>query len=137
MFFRYKDHADILYSATLNLCWSRLVVCKELAHLLLDTEDRHFTKDPVALVQGLVTQVLNLKPENDLISENVAMYCAIELLLPWHLRPSMNQMMTEGQSDYDIAVAFRAPESIVNLVLRSSYAKISHSANSATDQPPK
>jgi Zn-dependent peptidase ImmA (M78 family) len=133
---RYKNHADVLYSATLNVCNSRFVVAKELSHLLLDTENKHFTKDPIALVQGLVTQVLNLKPEHDLVSENVALYCAIEILLPWHLRPLMNQMMNEGKSDFDIAVHFRAPENIVNLMLRSPYAKISAEANSAGAPPP-
>jgi Zn-dependent peptidase ImmA (M78 family) len=140
MLFRYSDHADIFYSASLNVCWSRFVVCKELAHLLLDTETKHFTKNPVALVQGLVTQVPILKPENDLVSESIALYCAIEILLPWHLRASMNEMMKAGKSDYEIAVHFRAPENIVNLMLKSPYAKISASANStepALPQTPK
>lgn len=135
MLFRYSDHTDIFYSAHLNVCWSRLVVCKELSHLILDSGDRHFTRDPVALVQGLVTQVVSIKPEYDLISENVAMYSAIELLLPWHLRDDMISMMKSGKSDYDIAVALRAPENIVNLMLKSNYGKLSSIANSATTPP--
>jgi hypothetical protein len=86
-------------------------------------------------VQSLVTQVLSLDPHEDLASETVAMLCAIEILLPWHLRDKMKAMMKEGKSDYDVAVAFRTPESIVNLMLRSRYAQVSAEANSGTPTP--
>src|SRR5882724_5124774 len=54
MLLRYDDHADIIYSMDQSTCWRRFVVCKELAHLLIDTEAEHFTQDTVSLVQELI-----------------------------------------------------------------------------------
>lgn len=129
--FRYTDHADIIFSNSLNTCWSRFVVCKELAHLLLDTESKHFTKNPVGLVQELISQFPGLTFDDDIHSEHVAMAAAIEMLLPWEFRPVMEGMMKQKLSDRQIAVAFRAPEKIVNLILRSPYGETSKKANSA------
>ena len=42
---RYPEEAQILYSVNLNVCWTRFVICKEVAHLLIDTEKKHYTYD--------------------------------------------------------------------------------------------
>src|SRR5712671_3147751 len=55
--FRFKTRAIIVYSHDLNMCWRRFVICKELAHLIIDTDDNHFTQDPVSLVQQMITDV--------------------------------------------------------------------------------
>jgi Zn-dependent peptidase ImmA (M78 family) len=129
---RFPDHADIYFSATENCCWSRFVVCKELAHLLIDTEAKHYTKNPVALVQELINKLPTTKFDHDINSEHVALFAAIEMLLPWQFRAEMEAMFAAGRSDYEIAVQFRAPESIVNLLLKSPYSEISKKANAAT-----
>lgn len=126
---RYDDHAEIYYAASLNVCWSRWVICKELAHLLIDTEDAHFTKNPSTLVQELVSKLPAAKFEDEMNSEYLAIIAAIEMLLPWKYRQEMKQMMADGKTDYEIAHAFRAPEAFVNLLLRSPYGQISEQSN--------
>ncbi len=131
MLFRYPDRAEVIYSSTLNTCWARFVVCKELVHLLIDTEPKHFTKNPVALVQEIINKLPSVACVEELNSESLAIVGAVEMLLPWHLRKKMEDMMASGASDYAIALEFRAPEKIVNLVLRSEYGKTSAKSNSA------
>lgn len=126
---RYPDHAVIYFSASLNSCWSRFVVCKELAHLLIDSEVKHFTKDPMLLVQELISKLPSTKFDHDMNSEHLAMMAAIEMLLPWGLRGEMDQMAAAKKSDYEIALKFRAPEAFVNLLLRSPYGDISKKSN--------
>jgi Zn-dependent peptidase ImmA (M78 family) len=127
---RYQDKAEIIYSSSLNTCWRRFVVCKELAHLLIDTEQTHFTQDPVALVHELINDVPVMEVDDDVNSERWAMIAAIEMILPWCLRGQLNELSTEGLSDLQIAQQFRVPEKIVNLLLRSKYRDISAEANS-------
>lgn len=129
--FRYPHHAEVFYSASLNTCWSRWVVCKELAHLLIDTEEKHFTKSPELLVQELINKLPAIQFDHEMNSEHLAGVAAIEMLLPWKYRPEMQKMMADGKSDYEIARAFRAPEKFVNLLLRSPYGAVSAKSNSA------
>jgi Zn-dependent peptidase ImmA (M78 family) len=128
---REASSATIYFSASLNACWSRFVVCKELAHLLIDSEVKHFTKNPIALVQELISKLPTAKFDRDMNSEHLAMIAAVEMLLPWQLRPEMKNMVKANKSDYEIALQFRAPEAFVNLLLRSPFGKISEDSNSA------
>lgn len=121
--FRYKDHADIIYSLDLNVCWRRFVACKELIHLLMDSKDKHFCTDPLALVQGLITGVPVQDHQGAYDSERLAICGAMELLLPWRLRDEMDKQMAAGRSDYDMALAFRVPEKVVNLRLKSAFGR--------------
>jgi hypothetical protein len=104
-------------------------VCKELAHLLIDTDAKHFTEDPVSLVQELVNDVPVMQPDHDVNSERLAMIAAIEMLLPWCLRGHLVAMAGEGMSDLEIAQKFRVPQKIVNLMLRSNYKEFSKASN--------
>jgi hypothetical protein len=62
---RESNSATIYFSASLNACFSRFVVCKELAHLLIDSQPKHFTKNPVLLVQELISKLPSSKLEHD------------------------------------------------------------------------
>jgi len=127
---RYEDHAKIYFSSTLNDCWARWVVCKEVAHLLIDTETKHYTKDPLSLVQQIISQIPNVTFNHDVNSEFLAAFAAIEMLLPWDMRPVMEKMMNDGASDLQIAKAFSAPEIYVNLVLKNEhFKKLSRDSN--------
>src|SRR6266850_925336 len=125
MMFRYDDRAEISYSVSFNRCWRRFIICKELTHLAIDTEERHFTKNPISLVQELINKV-PAACDDDVHSEYLAYIGAAEMLLPWSLRNKMQEMMDQKKSDLEIANEFRAPEKVVNLVLRSeSYRRLS------------
>lgn len=124
---RYPDHAEIYYSTSLNCCWGRWVICKELAHLLIDTKEQHYTQDPTNLVRELIS---GLNVDNEQInSEHLAMIAAIEMMFPIKHRAEMEQMMSNGKTDYEIAHSFRAPEVFVNLLLRSPFGEMSKVAN--------
>jgi hypothetical protein len=101
-----------------------------LAHLLIDTDAKHYTQDPVSLVQELVNDVPMMRADHDVHSERWAMVAAIEMLLPWGLRGDLAEMDKEGFSDLQIAEKYKVPEKIVNLMLRSKYREFSLEANS-------
>lgn len=115
----------ILFSRELNACWSRFVVCKEVAHLLIDAKEKHFTHDPVELVQQLIAGAPSLNSDDEIHSERVAVIAAIEILAPWKLRPKIQELAKSGLSDHQIATFFRMPEAAVNYLLRSRYWSVS------------
>lgn len=132
--FRYTDHADIIYSHSLNICWRRFSICKEAAHLLIDDSNRnHFTTDVEPLISGLITSAPMLEPDTHLESERMGVVAAIELLLPWSLREQIEQQK-DNRSDLEIAEQYRVPEKFVNAVLRMPYGQISKKLNAELDQ---
>ncbi len=125
---RFPDRAEINYSDVYNRCWRRYIYFKEMAHLLIDTSDCHFTSDPIFLVQQLINGV-DLFQDERLKSENLAYLTSIEMLLPWTLRDKMHAMAAAGKSELDIATTFLAPRKVVNLVMSEPYKELSNQAN--------
>ena len=109
--FRYGSWAAIHYSAQSNVCWRRFAICKEAIHLLIDNQSCHFTTDVVSLIDQLVVGGV-LQPDTPLDSERMAEVAAIELLLPWRLRPDIEAMSKAGATDYQIAFKCRVPQNI-------------------------
>lgn len=129
--FRYKDHADIICDVDLNLCWQRFSVCKEAAHLIIDSEQKHFTTDIENLIQGLITfPVISLDDVID--SEMVGEVAAVELLLPWKLRPTLVGLRESGVTDLELAELCRVPQKYISL-LRGTYGTSSDRANRQLD----
>lgn len=111
---RYKDRAEILYSSSLNTCWSRFVICKEAIHLLCD--EKSYSADPITLVTALINEIPpGISEEID--AERIAIYGAMELLVPKEMSKHLYQMEVDKASHYEIAVAFRVPEKIISLRL--------------------
>ena len=131
--FRYLKHADIIYSAELILCWKRLSVFKEAAHLLIDDKDTHCTTDVVGLIQRLITSAPMVEADTLLESEVMGIVAAIELLIPWKLRKELEGMCQAGKTDFEIAEYCRVPEKFVNLMLRSPYGATSKRVNEQLD----
>lgn len=112
---RYKDHARIIYSTDLNVCWSRFVICKEAFHLLCG-DIKNFCIDPVTLVNGLLTSpAFGIDGEQDI--ERLAVYGAMELLLPSDFDAVLYEAESSGMNHYEIALKFRVPEKIISLRL--------------------
>ena len=131
--FRYTNHATIIYSAELNLCWKRFSICKEAAHLLIDDAHAHFTTDVVGLIQRLITSAPMIEADAILESELMGIVAAIELLMPWKLRQSFEALGESGKTDFEIAEFCRVPEKFVNLMLKSPYGVTSRRVNSQLD----
>lgn len=130
IFIRYHDHANICYSVTLNRCWRRFVVCKESAHLLIDDDPKkQFTVNPTELVQQLITGASSLTTGESMKSERLAVFAAIEMLMPWETRNQIDKT----KSDLEIATQFVVPQNMVNLLVRSRYWDISAECHSDFD----
>lgn len=120
---RYADRAIILYSHELNACWSRFCICKEAYHLL-SGDDENYTNDPVSLVNGLLNDVPVLKPDDDVEAEWMAVFGAMELLIPNWATNKLYELEASGKNHYDIAYEFRVPEKIVSLRLSPNVREI-------------
>jgi hypothetical protein len=113
---RYGDRASILYSSDLNVCWSRFCICKEAYHLLSNDQNTYST-DPVSLVTGLLNDIPVVKIDDDVEAEWMAVFGAMELLVPKALDNHLYQLEASGKSHYEIALEFRVPEKIISLRL--------------------
>lgn len=113
---RYGNHAVILYSHELNVCWSRFCICKEAYHLLSD-DKKTFSTDPVSLVTGLLNDVPVLKIDDDVEAEWMAVFGAMELLVPASSDDRLYQLEQSGKDHNEIALEFRVPEKIISLRL--------------------
>ncbi len=123
---RYEGHAEIHYSANLNTCWERLVVCKEACHLIIDDETS-FAKDPLKLVDALVSANIckpNDNPGRAELSEHLAEIAALELLFPIHLRREMYNAHQDGLSILKIAHQYKIPAHYVERAFSSLYREI-------------
>jgi len=109
---RYADHAEIEVSHSLNLCWTRFVACKEMAHLLLDRDQSQYTQNPGALIDRLIQDPW--ANDKDITSERAAVLAAMELLMPWCCRGQMEAMVKSGASHLQIATHFMVPERMVD-----------------------
>lgn len=117
---RYKDIAYIEYNSELNTCWTRFVVCKELCHLILDSEE-DYTKSPPSFVEELIGQITG-EPRKDLASERMAEIAALELLFPHDLRRSfMKDFETGKYSLLDIATILRIPQQYAEICYHRRY----------------
>lgn len=124
-----SEKAKIFYSASLNTCWARLVICKEAAHLLIG-DTKNFTSDPVALVNGILKSMpLTIDAEID--AEWIALVVAMNLLIPWSLSQQILAMQQNGSTNYDIAYELRVPELLIDQWLSSQMQKFLAHAHEA------
>lgn len=132
---RYSDHAKIFYRPRpiLNLCWRRYVSFKELCHLVIDNEDS-FTGNPVALVEGLITDLPNLEKRPDLLSERLSHFIALELMFPWPVRAEIYKMHQGGKSNLEIAQHCKFPEKAVITIVSKEHRNMSEFYNKIIDE---
>ncbi len=94
--------ATITYDSSLNVCWSRLVWCKELMHVF-DTEDGQINSSEKysGFLEEIELEPLN--PTESYISENNAKWMALMLLCP---KSERDQLLRNGHtmSEYEIAL---------------------------------
>jgi hypothetical protein len=125
---RYPQHAIVVVQNGLNNCWERFVVCKELCHLLTDTE--------ADFAKSTGEQIINAKQRKTpdmattpFTSEEFNFYCAVEILFPWKQRRWALDARRKGYSYFDIAKRFLIPAAIAEFYFESSYGPLSEEIN--------
>lgn len=123
-----RDIVNIHFQSSLNYCWRRFVVCKEMCHSFIDDKDS-WVKDESALIE--LADWLRLPPEHkeslhsfaqSIQSEKIAEVVALELLCPVQLRKQVAEKRKEQHiSDRTIATEFRVPTVFVDLIFRQNY----------------
>ena len=109
------DMANIVYSRSLNLCWSRFTVLKELMHLCLDSNWlRGGVMHPIGVLEGAIDARSNHPGVHEnLDDETAALFLAFEVMVPWELRSQLMMMRGLGASNMQIAKAFLVPARMV------------------------
>jgi len=106
----------------LNSCWTRFVATKEFSHIIMDKEEISYTKNISDLLNVLLAGNTSIKEIDDTIdSEYLAIYFAIELLLPYCYNDFIINTSTRSR---DIATLFMVPEAMVDFVRSSGYQKL-------------
>jgi len=107
----YENRAEIFISSAQNYCWRRLLVAKELAHLLIGKPGNQTPITPAA-VSSLLSDLINNVGAGDnpiLQVEMYAYYAAIEILLPMEHALAAADKFAAGYSLLDLAKEHRIP----------------------------
>lgn len=118
------DSYQIVYLAGQNLCWRRMVLCKELFHVLLDDEDSR-NKSVKSLIDEATFQCIQIPspqkitPSKALQMEWLAEAAAMEFLFPYKERESVLTRLSPGEEiDYGkIAERYKVPRFYVEQYL--------------------
>jgi Zn-dependent peptidase ImmA (M78 family) len=116
---RYKAASNIRYSESLNTCWSRFYIAKELTHILCGDE-KNYTKSILPLTDAIINDIELTDEMEDCMLEFQAFYGAIELLLPSFLSNKLYELEKNGETYRKIAETFRIPEKVIAFRLSES-----------------
>jgi hypothetical protein len=105
-------HARIFVAQSLNRCYSRFVRCKEMSHVLIDKDGTSMSTD----VRGHLAQMIvtNFSPDEDIRSEILAWFAAIEILIPWAHKKKILDMAGNGKVNIEIAQKYMVPKIVVD-----------------------
>lgn len=120
------DYARIQYSSSLNFCWERFVLCKEMYHCVLDEkQDSRVSniEDLFKLAEYLVDDTIaSHAPFKPLRTEHDAEILALETLFPLELRRHHQQAYSDGKiTDHQLALRYRIPETYARLAMYPNY----------------
>lgn len=128
--------AIVVYRASLNLCWQRFTVVKELSHIYSGTVANSMTQGAVAITLAAKEsrQVIPTL-DTELDAETAAFYMALEIMVPWRLREQFNDLRAAGATTYQLAKAFMIPQMFISHFTsdwndRNTYAGLSFQINS-------
>lgn len=110
----------IIHMQGQNICWNRLVICKELFHVLLDSEESRNIgiADHIAEFMSSFPDRENV-PSIAVISEWQAEFAAMEFLFPYK-----DRLVILSMTDYvssDVASRYRIPKVMVERYLSEEY----------------
>lgn len=120
------DYARVQYSSSLNFCWERFVLCKEMYHCILDQNlQRRVTNldDLLKLAEYLVDDTIStLAPFAPHQTEQDAEILALETLFPLELRQFHEPAYSNGEiTDYQLALRYRIPQEFARLAMYPNY----------------
>lgn len=103
-----------------NLCWSRLVLCKELFHVLLDTDESRNIFVTSHLDDYLYSQfpAQETMPKKGVISEFQAEFAAMEFLFPYADRARISLAPYDSA---ELAERYKLPKVMVEKYLSDRY----------------
>lgn len=134
------DSAIVVYRASLNLCWKRFTVVKELAHIYSGTVANSITQGAAAITFA-AKESRQVMPtlDTELDAETAAFYIALEIMVPWRLRKQFNDLRAAGATTYQLAKAFMIPQMFISHFTsdwndRNTYAGLSYAVNSERDK---
>ena len=137
--------ANISYNSSLNPCWTRFAICKELCHILIDSE-KSATKDIIKLASILVEEmplgVIDMSDEEQEAwhSESLAELAALEILFPFSERSKIRANLDRGYWNmpiYQIALTYKIPQYYVARGISSPYLDIMYSEYQKLEASPK
>lgn len=129
---RYENSGTIIISSEQTMCWRRFVLCKELAHLIIDDEPESRTTDIELHIQGMNSDARNFVWNSAIDSEYEAIIMAAEIMVPWIDRASFNRMLKDGHTSRDVAERYKVPERIIDM-MRGDYLGMSAKHNALLD----
>jgi hypothetical protein len=120
------DYAKVQYSSSLNFCWQRFVVLKEMYHCILDSDQGNritniadLLKLGEMLVSDVFASIGNFPP---VVTEHFAEIAAVETLFPIELRSIHKDDYDAGRlSDYELALRYRIPERYIRFAMLEGY----------------
>lgn len=122
------DYAKIYYAKSLNVCWRRFGVCKEMYHCMIDRSDG----DRVTSVDELQNLIELLATDTTAITgdfkpftrEQEAIYLALETLFPVEFRQDyIENAPNDPATYYDLAKQFRIPVEYSIFACQPNYVK--------------
>lgn len=122
-FSRADGSYEIALLSGLNFCWQRLVLCKEIFHVILD-EDRTRHESVNQLLDDLSAQLIlenGIRKQSDIPfqTEFMAEIAAMEFLFPYKERLLK---VNNGAPDFaQIAEQYKVPKRYVEMYLSDSY----------------
>jgi hypothetical protein len=120
------DYARIQYSSSLNFCWERFVLCKEMYHCILDASPKTGVSnlnDLLKLAEYLVADTVSSHaPFDPHGTEQDAEILALETLFPFELRSHYLQDYADGKiTDHQLALRYRIPQEYARMAMYPNY----------------
>ncbi|MER9683026.1 hypothetical protein NKJ23_27510 [Mesorhizobium sp. M0184] len=120
------DYARVQYNSSLNFCWQRFVLVKEMCHCLIDdtaasrvVDMENLMKLGQMLVAPTYASLEDFPPH---VSEHMAEIVAVETLFPIELRSHHKAAYDDGTvTDYQLALRYRIPEQYVRFAMLKGY----------------
>lgn len=115
----YDDHYDVVILSGLNYCWERFVLCKELFHVVIDSDEYRNVHIGELVEEYTVSWPADINPGPNVTNEMVAEICAMEFLFPYADR--VGYISGSGYDSGAIAERYRVPKVFIERYLSAAY----------------
>lgn len=113
---------EIEYPKRANICWERMICCKELMHLFDSKSEETRTQKEIIELTSALTSPVEVNFGEDFFAEHMAIFKALLLLAPIKIVEQMREHYSNGtKKPYDIALFFRIPEHYVSILFSPAY----------------